>query len=110
MSFDETKSSSEKYIMNVYNRFNVSIAYGKGATDFDEEGKEYIDFTSGIGVNSLGYSNDGWVNAVTEQLKKVQHTSNLFYQPAQAEFCKNLCEKSGFARVFLGNSGAEANE
>ena len=99
MSFSETKSSSEQYIMNVYNRFNVSIAYGKGATAFDEEGKEYIDFTSGIGVNSLGYSDDGWVNAVTEQLKKVQHTSNLFYQPAQAEFCKNLCEKSGFATV-----------
>lgn len=110
MSFSETKSSSEKYIMNVYNRFDVSIACGKGSTAFDEEGNKYIDFTSGIGVNSMGYSDDGWVNAVTEQLKKVQHTSNLFYQPAQAEFCKNLCEKSGFARVFLGNSGAEANE
>ncbi len=110
MGFMETKNNSEKYIMNVYNRFNVSIERGKGSVAVDESGKEYIDFTSGIGVNSLGYSDDGWVKAVTEQLCRVQHTSNLYYQPAQAEYCKNLCEKTGFARVFLSNSGAEANE
>lgn len=110
MSFDETVKSSETYIMNTYNRFNVSVKSGKGAVAVGEDGREYIDFTSGIGVNSLGYCNDGWVAAVTEQLGKVQHTSNLYYQPTQAKFCKDLCEKTGFARVFLGNSGAEANE
>ena len=74
------------------------------------DGKEYIDFTSGIGVNCLGYCDDGWVKAVTDQAAKLQHCSNLFYSEPQVKAAKLLTEKTGMNKVFFGNSGAEANE
>lgn len=73
-------------------------------------GKSYIDFTSGIGVNSLGFADDGWVAAVTAQLNKLQHISNLYYTEPCVLAAKLICEKSGMKKVFFGNSGAEANE
>ena len=96
--------------MPTYAHFPVSIEKGNGATFIDSEGNEVIDFGSGIGVNSLGYNNDGWIDAVTEQLKKVQHTSNLYYNSTVAEYAEMLTKRTGFNRVFLCNSGAEANE
>ncbi len=110
MNLDNIKSSADNSLMPTYAHFPVSIESGSGATFIDSEGNEVIDFGSGIGVNSLGYNNDGWINAVTEQLKKVQHTSNLYYNSTVADYAKSLCEKTGFNRVFLCNSGAEANE
>lgn len=97
-------------MMHTYGRFNVAIESGKGAVAKDIDGKEYIDFTTGIGVNALGYCDDGWVKAVSEQLNKVQHISNLYYSPVQVECAKQLCTRTGFDKVFFGNSGAEVNE
>lgn len=110
MNLENIKNSADNSLMPTYAHFPVSIEKGNGATFIDSEGNEVIDFGSGIGVNSLGYNNEGWLNAVTEQLKKVQHTSNLYYNSTVAEYAQKLCKKTGFNRVFLCNSGAEANE
>lgn len=99
-----------QYISHTYKRFPVSLVRGKGATAFDADGKEYIDFTSGIGVNCLGYADDGWVEAITKQAATLQHTSNLYYTQPDGEVAEILCEHTGFSKVFFGNSGAEANE
>ena len=110
MNLSSIKSQADNSLMPTYAHFPVSIEKGNGATFIDSEGNEVIDFGSGIGVNSLGYNNDGWINAVTEQLKKVQHTSNLYYNSTVAEYAQMLTEKTVLNRVFLCNSGAEANE
>lgn len=110
MSFETMKQQDEAYIAHTYNRFPVLLDHGSGALCCDEAGKEYIDFTSGIGVNALGFADEGWVEAVTAQLHKLQHTSNLYYTAPCIEAAKLLCEKSGMKKVFFGNSGAEANE
>jgi len=103
-------NKDSEYIAHTYNRFPVAISQGKGATAADFDGKKYIDFGSGIGTNSLGFCDEKWINAVTEQLKKVQHTSNLFYTAPDAILAEQLCEATGYSKVFFGNSGAEANE
>ncbi len=103
-------NDDSKYIANTYARFPLAIVRGKGALCYDEEGKEYIDLGSGIAVNAFGYSDDEWVKAVTSQLSKVQHTSNLYYTEPCTRLAKMLCEKTGAKKVFFGNSGAEANE
>ncbi len=110
MNLEMIKSQADNSLMPTYAHFPVSIESGNGATFIDSEGNEVIDFGSGIGVNSLGYNNEGWINAVTEQLMKVQHTSNLYYNSTVAEYAEMLTNKTGFNRVFLCNSGAEANE
>lgn len=98
------------YIAHTYNRFPVAVESGHGAVATDFDGKKYIDFGSGIGTNSLGFCNDEWINAVSAQLKKVQHTSNLFYTQPDAVLAERLCIETGYRKVFFGNSGAEANE
>ncbi|MBQ2941050.1 MAG: aspartate aminotransferase family protein [Clostridia bacterium] len=103
-------NDDSKYIANTYARFPLAIVKGKGALAYDEAGKEYIDLGSGIAVNAFGYSDDEWVKAVTGQLSKVQHTSNLYYTEPCTRLAKMLCEKTGAKKVFFGNSGAEANE
>lgn len=105
-----TKELDNEYIAHSYGRFDVCLTKGKGSTLYDENGKKYIDFGSGIGVSAFGICDDEWVNAVSEQLNKVQHTSNLYYTEPCAELAKMLCEKTGMKRVFFANSGAEANE
>lgn len=99
-----------KYVMPSYGRYDVVAESGKGCTATDEDGKSYIDFGSGIGTNSLGYCDDAWADAVCEQARKIQHTSNYYYTKVQADFAKALCEASGYTDMFFGNSGAEANE
>lgn len=99
-----------KYVMHSYGRYDLVMDKGEHETATDEDGKEYIDFGSGIGTNSLGYCNDDWVNAVCEQAHKIQHTSNYYYTKVQADFAKELCEAAGYTNMFFGNSGAEANE
>lgn len=99
-----------QYISHTYKRFPVSLVRGKGATAFDADGKEYIDFTSGIGVNCLGYADEGWAEAVAKQAATLQHTSNLYYTEPDGEVAEILCKHTGFSKVFFGNSGAEANE
>ena len=105
-----TKELDNEYIAHSYGRFDVCLTKGKGSTLYDEQGKKYIDFGSGIGVSAFGICDDEWVNAVSEQLNKVQHTSNLYYTEPCALLAKMLCEKTGMKRVFFANSGAEANE
>lgn len=110
MTFEEIKNDEQQYMMHTYGRFNTALVSGKGAIAKDVNGKEYVDFTSGIGVNCLGYCDDGWTKAVSEQAAAIQHISNLYYSPLQTEVSKKLVELTGFDKVFLCNSGAEANE
>lgn len=110
MDFQTAKQQDETYLIHSYSRFPVLLTKGKGAAVQDDTGKAYIDFTSGIGVNALGFCNDGWIAAVTNQLNTLQHTSNLYYTEPCIRAAKLLCEKSGMQKVFFGNSGAEANE
>lgn len=105
-----TKEKDLKYIMHTYGRYDVALAKGKGAVVYDEDGKRYIDVASGIGVNSLGFCDDGWVKAVTEQASTIQHMSNYFYCEQASTLAERLCTLTGLAKVCFGNSGAEANE
>ncbi len=106
----DIKQADKDYIVNTYARQNVEIVKGKGATCYDQNGKQYIDFGSGIGVNSLGYCDDDWCKAVSEQVNTLQHVSNLYYSQPMVKLAKNLCDKTGYNKMFLANSGAEANE
>ena len=110
MTKNEIQKLDGDKIMNTYARFDLVIDHGKGSRCVDVDGKEYIDFTSGIGVNCLGYCDEGWVAAVTEQAAKLQHCSNLFFSQPQVEVAENLTARTGLKKVFFGNSGAEANE
>lgn len=105
-----TKEKDLQYIMHTYGRYDVALKSGKGATAYDEDGKKYIDVSSGIGVNSLGYCDEGWVNAVSKQAGIIQHMSNYFYSEQASNLAEKLCNLTGFAKVCFGNSGAEANE
>ena len=98
------------YVAGTYGRFPVEIVAGKGSVVTDVNGKEYIDMGSGIGVTPFGIADDAWVAAVTDQLGRVQHTSNLYYTDPCATLAQLLCEKTGMSKVFFSNSGAEANE
>ncbi|MBR5708603.1 MAG: aminotransferase class III-fold pyridoxal phosphate-dependent enzyme, partial [Oscillospiraceae bacterium] len=106
----DIRELDKKYVANTYNRFPPVLVSGRGATFTDADGKKYIDFGSGIGVNSFGAADPEWVSAVTAQLGKLQHTSNLYYTEPCVMLAQALCEKTGMKRVFFGNSGAEANE
>ncbi len=110
MNFNEIKALDEGYVLQTYGRNQVAIDHGKGASLWDTEGKEYIDFTSGIGVCSLGYANEAWAKAIYDQAMKVGHISNLFYTEPYAKLASKLVPAAGMAAAFFGNSGAEANE
>ena len=110
MTFEEIKNLDERYVMRSYSRFPVALDHGKGATLWDVNGREYIDFTAGIGVTALGHGDEGWLKAVTEQAGKLGHISNLFYTEPYARAAEKLCTRTGMASVMFGNSGAEANE
>lgn len=104
------KELDKEYIADTYSRFPVEIARGEGSTLFDETGKAYTDLGSGIAANIFGYGDEAWTAAVTDQLGKVQHTSNLYYCEPGAKLAQLMCEKTGMKKVFFANSGAEANE
>lgn len=104
------KETDNQFIAHSYGRFDVCLTKGKGSVLYDDNDKKYIDFTSGIGVNSFGICDDIWKDAVISQLGKIQHTSNLYYTEPCAVLAKLLCEKSKMCNVFFANSGAEANE
>lgn len=110
MNSDKLKKNDANYIANTYARFDVCIKQGKGSTCEDYDGKRYIDFSSGIGVNSLGFCDESWSKAVCKQAKKLNHTSNLFYTAPDVKLAKKLCTRTGYDKVFFANSGAEANE
>ena len=104
------KEIDNKYIANTYARFPIALVGGKGSVAYDEDGKKYIDLGTGIAVNTFGIADEGWVAAVTDQLSKIQHTSNLYYSEPCARLAEMLCKRTGMSRVFFSNSGAEANE
>ncbi len=106
----EIKQTDNKYIMGTYGRLDLEIDHGQGATLTDTSGRDYIDFGSGIAVNTFGASDKLWIDAVTAQLNKIQHTSNYYYTKPCSDLAKILCERTGMSKVFFSNSGAEANE
>ena len=110
MNKEMIRETDKKKIVSTYSRYDMAAERGKGACCYDTDGKKYIDFTAGIGVNSLGFCDDSWIGAVTAQLKKLQHASNLFYTEPQLKVAEMLTERTGMSKVFFGNSGAEANE
>lgn len=105
-----TKEKDNEFVSHAYGRFDVALSSGKGSTVWDENGKEYIDFGSGIGVTAFGIADEEWKSAVEAQLDKIQHTSNLYYTKPCADLAMLLCERTGMKKVFFANSGAEANE
>ncbi len=104
------QAKDKQYVANTYNRFPVEIVTGKGSEVYDSEGNRYIDMGSGIGVTAFGIADDEWIAAVTAQLGRVQHMSNLYYTEPCARLAEMLCTRTGMSKVFFCNSGAEANE
>lgn len=104
------KELDKEYVAGTYARFPLTIVKGKGSTVLDDEGKKYIDLSTGIAVNSFGIADGEWMAAVTKQLGSLQHMSNLYYTEPCAELAQMLCQRTGMDKVFFSNSGAEANE
>ncbi|MBR5156107.1 MAG: aspartate aminotransferase family protein [Clostridia bacterium] len=104
------KETDKQYIMGTYGRVDLAIDHGQGSTLYDTDGKKYIDFGSGIAVNTFGASDPLWIDAVVSQLNKIQHTSNYYYTKPCTDLAKLLCTKTKMSKVFFSNSGAEANE
>lgn len=109
-SFQEIKNKEKQNVMQTYGRFDLALDHGKGCRLYDTEGKEYLDLTSGIGVNALGHDNPVLTEAIEEQLHKLMHVSNLYYTEPMTDVAQILTEATGMKRVFFSNSGAEANE
>lgn len=110
MNFEQLKQDENNYVMQTYGRFNVAFDHGKNAHLYDLDGNEYLDLTSGIGVNALGHDNPVLTEAICNQVHKVMETSNLYYTVPMVEAAKKLCNATGMKKVFFSNSGAEANE
>ena len=110
MNTEETIKQDNAYVLHTYARSPVALVAGEGMVARDAEGRKYLDFTSGIGVNSLGYCHPAWVRAVAGQAAALQHTSNLYYTEPCGALAQALCARTGLDAVFFGNSGAEANE
>ena len=110
MTSKELMNLDAQCVMQTYGRFPVAIDHGEGATLYSPEGKKYIDFTSGIGVNCLGYGNKKWLKAITDQAAKLGHISNLFYSEPYIELAHQLTSRTGMKRAFFANGGGEANE
>ena len=110
MDSEKVIKRDNEYVLHTYARNPIAIEKGHGLYAEGPEGQKYLDFTSGIGVNSLGYCDMTWAEAVSEQAHKLQHTSNLYYTAPCGKLAKKLCKRTGMSKVFFGNSGAEANE
>lgn len=110
MTFEQVKSQDQAYILHTYGRVDAALVKGRNARAWDVDGKEYIDFTAGIGVNALGYCDPEWSAAVAEQAGNIQHMCNYYYCPENTALAQELSQASGMAKAFFCNSGAEANE
>jgi len=110
MDRSHIKELDAQYIVHTYNRYDVVVDHACGAVVTDVNGKEYVDLCSGYAANSLGYQNEAWLDAVIGQLKKVQHTSNLYYSEPGPLVAEKLVTRSGLCKVWFANSGGEANE
>ncbi len=110
MNMHEQMDQAEKSILHTYNRFPVMFDRGEGCRIFDTEGKEYLDFAAGIAVNALGYHYPGYDEALMEQIRKLTHISNLYYNEPMSRAGEKLIKASGMSKVFFTNSGTEAVE
>jgi acetylornithine/N-succinyldiaminopimelate aminotransferase len=110
VSFSEIVELEQKYLLNTYARYPVAFVRGKGVYLYDVNGKRYLDFLSGLAVNSLGHAHPRIVKVIREQAGKVIHLSNLYYNEYQGRLAEKLCQKSGLDRAFFTNSGTEAIE
>lgn len=110
MNMHEQMNQAEKSILHTYNRFPVMFDRGEGCRIFDTEGKEYLDFAAGIAVNALGYHYPGYDEALMEQIRKLTHISNLYYNEPMSRAGEKLIKASGMSKVFFTNSGTEAVE
>lgn len=110
MNFKQIKDAEQNYYMHTFNRAPVAFTHGSGTKLYDTSGKEYVDFFAGIAVSCLGYDDSELSEAIAEQARKLIHVSNVFYTGEQAAFTKALLAGTDFNRVFISNSGAEANE
>ena len=106
----DIKAIDRHYVSNTYARFPVQLVSGKGALAWDENGKQFVDMGTGIGVTAFGFADEEWNKAVIAQLNLIQHTSNLYYTEPGAMLAMGLCQRTGMKKVFFSNSGAEANE
>lgn len=109
-SNEKTIEKFNSHVAQSYGRYPLAMKLGQGRRCVDENGREYIDLGSGIGVNSLGFCDEKWADAVCSQVRSLQHNSNYYYTEVQAEFAEKLCNATGYDSIFFGNSGAEANE
>lgn len=108
MSYDFNEA--KEHVVNSYGRLDLIITHGEGVYLYDQDENKYLDFTSGIGVSSLGYGHEKWVKATSKQLKTIAHASNIFHTEPSLKLAKELTEKAKMSKVFFANSGAEANE
>lgn len=95
------KDTDKKYVAATYARFDIEIVAGKGSLLYGADGREYIDLNSGIAVNTLGAADEEWIAAATAQMRKIQHTSNLFYSQPCARLARTLAERTGASRAFF---------
>lgn len=110
LTLDDIQACEARHVLQTYKRQPVAFVRGSGSRLFDVDGREYLDFVSGIGVTSLGHAHPGLTAAIADQAATLLHTSNLYYHPFQAEAASRLARLSGLARAFFCNSGTEANE
>ena len=110
VTLDDIRARELRHVLQTYKRQPVAFVRGSGARLFDTDGREYLDFVSGIGVTSLGHAHPGLTAAIADQAATLLHTSNLYYHPFQAEAAARLSELSGLTRTFFCNSGTEAVE
>ncbi len=110
MTTSEYKEQTEQYVLHTYNRFPIVPERGEGVYLYDTDGKKYLDFAAGIAVCALGYSNERFKEALKDQVDRLMHTSNLYYNVPLADAAKKLAEASGMDKVFFTNSGTEAIE
>jgi acetylornithine/N-succinyldiaminopimelate aminotransferase len=110
VTFDDIRARELRHVLQTYRRQPVAFVRGQGSFLYDVDGREYLDFVSGIGVTSLGHAHPGLTAAIADQAATLLHTSNLYYHPFQAEAASRLAELSGLPRAFFCNSGTEAVE
>jgi acetylornithine/N-succinyldiaminopimelate aminotransferase len=109
-TLEQIADLERQYLLQTYNRYPIAFSRGKGVFLFDLEGKRYLDFVSGLGVNALGHAHPRIVKAIREQAAKLVHISNLYYHEYQGPLAEKLCKLSGLNRAFFSNSGTEAIE
>ena len=107
-TFEQIAERERKFLLQTYSRYPVVLSRGKGVFLYDIEGKKYLDFVAGIGVNALGHAHPRIVKAIRDQAAKLIHVSNLYYHEYQAPLAEKLCKLSGLNRAFFSNSGTEA--